>query len=96
MNPANPNIGQMLVLFILIFIVFYFILIRPQQKEQKKKEEMLKSLSKNDEVVTIGGIHGTISNVKDKTVVLRVSENTKLEIDKSAVASVIKKRSEDK
>jgi len=96
MDSANPGMAQMLVPFILIFIVFYFILIRPQQKEQKKKEEMLKNLSKNDEVVTIGGIHGTISNVKDKTVILRVSEGTKLEIDKTAIASVIKKRSEDK
>jgi len=91
MNPGSSGLGMFLP-FILIFVVFYFILIRPQQKEQKKKEEMIKGLSKNDEVVTIGGIHGVIYNIKDRTVVLKVDDNTKIELDKSAISYVKKKR----
>lgn len=76
---------------ILIFIVFYFLLIRPQQRKQKEHEEMVKKLEKNDEIVTTGGIHGTIVNVKDTTVVLRVDDNVKMEIEKSCVGYLKKK-----
>lgn len=77
---------------ILIFVVFYFLLIRPQQKERKRHDEMVKNLAKNDEVVTSGGIHGTIVNVKETSVVLRVDENAKMEVDKYAIAYTTKKR----
>ena len=75
---------------ILIFIVFYFLLIRPQQKKQKEHKEMLKSLKKNDEIVTNGGIHGTIVNIKNGTMVLRVDDNTRIEVQKESVAFVKK------
>ncbi len=77
---------------ILIFVVFYFLLIQPQQKQKKQHEHMIKNLGKNDEVVTNGGIHGTIINVKETTVVLRVDDNAKLEVEKYAIAAVTKKR----
>lgn len=77
---------------ILIFVVFYFLLIRPQQKERKRHDEMVKNLAKNDEVVTSGGIHGTIVNIKETSVVLRVDENAKIEVDKYAIAYTTKKR----
>lgn len=77
-----------LVPFILIMLVFYFLIIMPQQNQQKKHRQMLSSLKKNDEVVTAGGIHGTIVNVKDKTFILRIDENVKVEIDKAAISSV--------
>lgn len=80
---------------ILIFVVFYFLLIRPQQKRQKEHEAILKNLAKNDEVVTNGGIHGTIINVKDTTVILRVDENVKLEVEKHSIAYINKKRGEE-
>ncbi len=80
-------------LLILIFVVFYFLLIKPQQKERKRHEEMVKNLAKNDEVVTSGGIHGTIVNVKETSVVLRVDENAKMEVDKYAISYTVKKRS---
>jgi preprotein translocase subunit YajC len=76
---------------ILMFVVFYFLLIRPQQKKQKEHQQMLSQLKKNDEVVTSGGIHGTIVNIKEKTYSLRVDDNVKIEISKSAVATVKKK-----
>lgn len=89
---AQPNpIVNMLPLF-LIFIVFYFLLIRPQQKKQKEHEGMLKKLDKNDEVVTTGGIHGTIVNVKDSTVILRIDDNVRIELQKNCVAHVKRKK----
>ena len=78
---------------ILMFAIFYLLLIRPQQKKQKEHQKMLGELKKNDDVITTGGIHGTIVNVKDNTFVVRVDEGVKLEISKSAVAGV-KKRTE--
>ena len=77
---------------ILIFVIFYFMLIRPQQKKQKEFEKMLKELKKNDEVVTSGGIHGTILNVKDDTLTLKIDDNVKIEVNKSAIGYVKKSR----
>ena len=74
---------------ILIFVVFYFLVIMPQKKQQRKHAEMIKNIKKNDEIVTIGGIHGTVVNIKEKTFVIRIDDNAKIEIDKTAVASVI-------
>jgi len=74
----------------LIFLIFYFILIRPQQKQQKEFAKMVSGLKKNDQIVTMGGIHGTIVNVKDKTIVLRVDDNTRIEVDKTAVSRLEK------
>lgn len=75
---------------VLIFFIFYFIMIRPQQKQQQEYKKMLENLKKNDQIVTAGGIHGTIVNVKEKTLVIRVDDNTRLEIDKSAVGRLEK------
>lgn len=87
-QTANPILN--LVPLILIFVIFYFMLIRPQKTKEKEHQKMLSNLNKNDEVVTSGGIHGTIVNVKDKTVVLRIDENVKLEIDKNCIAYIKK------
>ncbi|MFH1128289.1 MAG: preprotein translocase subunit YajC [Candidatus Omnitrophota bacterium] len=87
-QAVNPILN--LVPLILIFVIFYFMLIRPQKSKEKEHQKMLSNLNKNDEVVTSGGIHGTIVNVKDKTVVLRIDENVKLEIDKNCIAYIKK------
>jgi len=71
---------------ILIFVIFYFLIIRPQKSKEKEHQKMLNELKKNDEVVTTSGIHGTIVNLKDKTLILRVDENVKIEIEKNCVA----------
>lgn len=76
---------------VLIFVIFYFLLIRPQQKKQKEHRRMIDSLKKGDEVVTSGGIHGSITKVKDDIVHIEVSEQVKLRVSRSAIA-VIKKR----
>lgn len=85
-SQANPLVN--LFPLILIFVIFYFLLIRPQKAKEKEHKRMLANLNKNDEVVTSGGIHGTIVNVKEKTVVLRVDDNSKIEIEKTAVAFI--------
>ncbi|UCD14787.1 MAG: preprotein translocase subunit YajC [Candidatus Omnitrophota bacterium] len=89
---GNPNAMVQFVPLIFIFVVFYFLIIRPQMKKQKAHQAMISNLKKNDEVVTSGGIHGTIINIKDKTFVVRIDDNAKIEIDKHCVSYVKKQR----
>jgi preprotein translocase subunit YajC len=79
--------------WILIFVIFYFLLIRPQQKRQKTHRLLLESLRKGDKVVTSSGMYGTIVGINDKenTLVLRVSENVKIEFLKSSIAGRVSK-----
>ena len=63
-------------------------ILRPQQKKQKELKIMIDNLKKNDEVVTASGIHGTVVIVKEKTVVIRVDDNCRIEFDKEVVANV--------
>ncbi|MCM8790784.1 MAG: preprotein translocase subunit YajC [Candidatus Omnitrophica bacterium] len=91
-QSANPIFSFLPI--ILIFIVFYFLLIRPQKKAQDEHKKMIAALKKNDEVITAGGIHGTIANVKDTTVTLKVDDNVKIEVQKSSISSIKRKASE--
>jgi preprotein translocase subunit YajC len=78
---------------ILVFVVMYLLLIRPQQQQQKKAAEMLKALKKGDRVVTSGGLLGTVVGVDDGKVVLKVSDEVKMEFLKSAVVQVVAEKS---
>ncbi len=89
---ANPIMGLMPIF--LIFIIFYFLLIRPQKKTQQDHAKMLGALQKNDEVVTSGGIHGTIVNIQDDVVTLRIDDNTRVKIQKASIARLKKTKSE--
>ncbi len=73
----------------LVFIIFYFFLIRPQNKKQKETEKMIAALKKGDKIITIGGIHGTVTATKEKTVIIKVDDNTKIEFLRSAIATVL-------
>ncbi|MBO8172608.1 MAG: preprotein translocase subunit YajC [Bacillaceae bacterium] len=73
---------------VVMFAIFYFVLIRPQQKRQKQRNAMLAALKKGDKVITIGGIHGTITDLTEDEVTLRVAENLKLKFDRNAINSV--------
>ena len=87
--------SQLPLLFVILatFVIFYFILIRPQQKKQKELQKMIDALKKGDRVITTGGIFGTVVGTKDNNViVLKIDENTKIEIIKTAVASVLTKK----
>ncbi len=92
MTEGAPSPILQFLPLVFLFVIFYFMLIRPQQKRQKDHENMLKKLEKNDEVVTLGGIHGTIVAVADKTVSLRIADNVRVECDKTAVQQVLKSR----
>ncbi|MDD5431960.1 MAG: preprotein translocase subunit YajC [Candidatus Omnitrophica bacterium] len=85
-QAVNPIVN--LIPFALIFVIFYFMLIKPQKNREKEHQKMLSNLKKNDEIVTTGGIHGTVINVKDKTLTLRIDENVKIEVEKNCVAYV--------
>ncbi len=90
-----PSPLMQFVPLLFLFGVFYFLLIRPQQQKQKEHTAMLSKLEKNDEVITSGGVHGTIVSVGDKTVGLRIADNVKIEIEKTSIASVVKKRTNE-
>ena len=74
--------------YILIFVVFYFLLIAPARKKQKKHAEMIENLRNGDRVITNGGIHGTVVGLGDGVIQLRIADQVKIEIAKSAVAGL--------
>jgi preprotein translocase subunit YajC len=89
--PSQPGIGSMLVPFICIGVIFYFLILRPQKQQQKRLAEMVTALKTGDKVVTTGGIHGIIANVKDgTTLLLKVDDGCRIEVDKSAIATIKK------
>ena len=88
-QAVNP-LASPLIPGLLIFVIFYFLILKPQKAKQKALDAIKKDVKKNDAVVTVGGIHGTVVNVKDKTVILRVDDNVKIEFDKEAITSVTK------
>ena len=77
-----------LIMMVGVFALMWFLMIRPQRKEEKKRKEMLAALKKGDAVVTNGGILGSIANIKEDTVVLKVGDGTRLEVLRSAVTAV--------
>ena len=85
-GPASMS-GSFIPL-LLIIVIFYFFLIRPQNKKQKQTEKMLAALKKGDKVITIGGIHGVISSVKENTVIVKVDDDCKIEFNRSAISTV--------
>ena len=74
-----------LILMILIFVVMWLFMIRPQRKQQKELQKFREGLKKGDKVVTIGGIYGTVAEVKEKSLLLEVDSNVKLRVDKNSV-----------
>ena len=84
------GIGSFFVPLIFIFIIMYFVMIRPQKKRQEQQQNLVASLKTGDRVVTSAGIHGLISNVKENTVLVKVADNVKIEMDKAAIATVLK------
>lgn len=94
-NQGNGGGGNPLVAFlpfILIIAIMYFLMIRPQAKKQKEKQKMLDALQKGDNVVTMGGIHGKVAGFTDdnKTVILKVDDNVKLHVERTAISYVKK------
>ena len=92
MMPPDQQINPLVNLLpLLIIFVWYFLVIKPQREKQERHKKMLSNLKKNDEVVTTGGIHGTIVNVKENTVIIRIDDNVRMEIDRGAINTITKK-----
>jgi preprotein translocase subunit YajC len=77
-----------------IFLVFYFLVIAPANKQKRKTQEMLTSLKKGDRVLTSGGIYGTIQGVEPDVVYLKIADNVKVKVSRSAITSVVTETSE--
>ena len=77
-----------IIMFSLIILIFYFMILRPQQKKQKERQKLLDSVEKGDKIITVGGLHGTVIGLEDKTVLVQVADNVKLKFEKSAVATI--------
>lgn len=85
-NPgATGSSWTMWLMLILIFVVMWFFMIRPQRKQQKELQKFRDGLQKGDKIVTIGGIYGTVVEVKDKTLLIEVDNNVKIRVDKNSV-----------
>ncbi|MHA8065602.1 preprotein translocase subunit YajC [Aquirufa sp. ROCK2-A2] len=87
LQAANPQITQ-IILFGGIFVVFYFFMIRPQQKKAKEAKKFIEELKAGDKIVTIGGAHGTIITLREKTVLVEVdsSKGVRIVFEKSAIS----------
>ncbi len=94
---GNPNAGQQPNTFgfflpiIMIFLIMYFLIFRPQMKKQKQQKMMLDSIQKGDKIITVGGILGTVAGIKEKdgTLIVKIADNTKIELVKTSVAKVV-------
>ena len=75
----------MWVMLLLIFVIMWFFMIRPQRKQQKELQKFRDSLKKGDKVVTIGGIYGTVVELKDKSVLIEVDKDVKIRVDRNAL-----------
>ncbi len=74
-----------LLMFVLIFVIFWLFFIRPQNKRAKEQQQFRENLKKGDKIVTIGGIHGKVEEVRENTVLVSIDHNTKIEFEKSAI-----------
>jgi len=91
--PPQGSTASTLVGFaplLLIMVLFYFLMIRPQNQERKKREEMLNNLQRGDKVLTRGGIYGIVADIKEQVLVLKINENSKIEVERSYVDTVQK------
>ena len=87
-TAAGAGIATFLPLILLV-LIWYFLLLRPQNKKQKETQKMLDALKKGDKVVTVGGIHGTVSNVREDTVTLKVDDNCHIEFNRASIHQVL-------
>jgi preprotein translocase subunit YajC len=75
--------------FLLIILVFYFLILRPQQKRQKERAKLLEGVKKGDKIITSGGIHGTVEGMEDDSVLVKISDNVKVKMEKSAIGTIV-------
>ena len=88
-QDGASSMGGLLLPMVLIFAIFYFLIIRPQQKRQKEQKDMMENLRRGDRVITTSGIYGTITGIKPDLFVVKIADKVRIEIQKSAVSSVV-------
>ena len=90
---GGGSLATWLPMWIAILAIMYFLIIRPQKKKQRDTDTMLKSIKKGDRVLTIGGIYGIISNIreKDNILILKIADNVRIEVSRNSIAQVIHK-----
>ena len=86
--------GTQILFFAAIFAIFYFLLIRPQQKQKRERAQMLSAVKRADRVVTTGGLHGTIVGLNEQTVVLKIADQVRVEVDRAAIGRVVAAQTE--
>ena len=89
--PAGGLLGSPMMLPILMIVVMYFVIFRPQQKRMKEHQKLIAGVKVGDHVIMEGGEHGIISSVKDRTVMVKIADNVKVEYERSKLAAVTKK-----
>lgn len=85
---AAPSGLMTFIPLILIMVIFYFLLILPAQRRQKKTQQMLQALKNGDKVITNGGIYGTVVGLEDDTVQLRIADQVKIKLSRSAIVGL--------
>lgn len=88
--PAGQGLFGLILPFLLVGVLFYFMILRPQQKQQKERKAMLDALKKGDKIVTVGGIHGELTLLKEDYVTLKVADNVELRLARSGISHVAK------
>jgi len=90
--PDGGGSGSPMMTFVMLgamILIFWLFILRPQQKKQKDRQRLLESVKKGDKVVTIGGIHGTVVGVEDKTLLVQIADNVKVKYDRSAISAIL-------
>ncbi len=95
-KPAANPLSSMLIMIIPFFAIMYLLMIRPQQKRERERREMLSAVSKGDNVITTGGICGSVVGLSEERVVLRVDDNVTMEFVRGAIAQVLPKEVKSK
>jgi len=93
-GPGQSNPISGFFPLIIIFVIFYFFLIRPQQKKAKEHQVMINALKKDDKIITSGGLYGTVTSVKGEVIEVKIAENVKVMVAKTAISAVVNAEAE--
>ena len=96
-TEQDPRAGmiQMIGMFVVLGLLMYFMMFRPQQKQRKEQDNMMKNLKTGDKVLLSNGILGMIANVKEKTLMVKIADNVKIEVLKTSIGAVLQKADGD-
>jgi preprotein translocase subunit YajC len=86
--PASPDMLMQFAPLVIIFVIFYLLIFMPMKKRQKKVEQMMAALKNGDKVITSSGIYGVVAAVKEKTFILKIADQVKIEVAKNAITGL--------